>query len=314
MSIWKRKKKPTALMLRLQDRTKKKFDMLRWAARFESTKLEIFLDKVSQILEEVALFKILAVLNNLALLVAVLTWIFSREDRLKQKHYEAWSVINTAAAIMPRCENPELTYGSGRGCQVIQGSSGESGRISAIEELHKDKQTLEGLNVAGAYLREIDISRRCFLIFFNCHSIILSKANFEGADLSKGNLLGARIDAADLNRARFFRSNLTDIDLTSSNLRESIFIQANLQEAKLENTNFDQALLLDTILTNAESLETSQLDKAYICGVQLPDYINLKPDRNCEEIELILVEQYAWLQNPGDARKFINKLRSEFSW
>ncbi|NEP57741.1 MAG: pentapeptide repeat-containing protein [Symploca sp. SIO2G7] len=201
--------KQTPLTIRLQDRTEKKFDLLRWAEKFEATSLETFLDKTAQILEEVALFRILGVLSNLALLVAVVTWFLGRESRLQEKHYQAWAVINTAAAIMPGCENTELPDASETDCQIIQGSTGEGGRISAIEGLHRDKQVLEGLNVIGAYLREINLSPRCFLVFFNCHSVNLSKANFEGVDLSKGYLQGARLDGANLKRARFFRSNLT---------------------------------------------------------------------------------------------------------
>jgi len=307
-------KNQTPLMIRLQDRTEKKFDILRWAEKFEATKLEIFLDKIAHILAEVALFRILGVLSNLALLVAVVTWFFGRESRLQEKHYQAWAVINTAAAIMPGCENAQLTDASITDCQIIQGSTGEGGRLSAIEGLHKDKQILEGLNVVGAYLREIDLSPKCFLVFLNCHSVHLSKANFEGVDLSKANLQGARLDAANLKRARLFRSNLTAADLTSSNLEKAILIQANMSEAELNNINLDQALLLDTILTNANKLQASQLDNAYICGVQLPDYINLEPDRNCEEVELMLAEEYAWLNNQAAARKFIQNLRDEFSW
>ncbi|NEP57739.1 MAG: hypothetical protein F6K31_12060 [Symploca sp. SIO2G7] len=102
--------------------------------------------------------------------------------------------------------------------------------------------------------------------------------------------------------------------MTSSNLEGAILIQANMPETELNNINLDEALLLDTILTNAKNLQASQLDQAYICGVQLPRYLNIEPNRNCEEVELMLAKEYAWLKNQAAARKFIRDLRNEFSW
>ncbi len=139
-------------------------------------------------------------------------------------------------------------------------------------------------------------------------------ANFEGADLSQANFEGARIDGANLKRARFFRTNLVSVDLVSSDMEEAILIQANLTKADLNNIRLEQAIILDTILTNANNLQVSQLDQAYICGVKLPDNIKIDSDRDCGEIELILTEEYAWLENKEQAREFIEDLRRQFSW
>ena len=52
------------------------------------------------------------------------------KDRIKQKHYQAWQVINSA-----------------------QGKGGSSGRIDALEELHQDGVLLVGVDVSDAFLQ-----------------------------------------------------------------------------------------------------------------------------------------------------------------
>jgi hypothetical protein len=54
---------------------------------------------------------------------------------MKQKHYQAWQVINSA-----------------------QGKGGSGGRIDALEELHRDAVPLVGVDVSDAFLQGVDLN------------------------------------------------------------------------------------------------------------------------------------------------------------
>src|ERR1700741_4710735 len=66
-------------------------------------------------------------------------WIFyfsESGNRIKQKHYQAWQVINTA-----------------------QGKGGSGGRIEALEELNADGVPLVGVDVSSAFLQGLTLER-----------------------------------------------------------------------------------------------------------------------------------------------------------
>ena len=62
-----------------------------------------------------AFLEVLEYFGTLSLLVAAVSYFGESNDRIKQKHYQAWQVINSA-----------------------QGKGGSGGRIDALEELHQD--------------------------------------------------------------------------------------------------------------------------------------------------------------------------------
>jgi hypothetical protein len=62
-----------------------------------------------------AFLEVLEYFGTLSLLVAAVSYFAESKDRIKQKHYQAWQVINAA-----------------------QGKGGSGGRIDALEELHQD--------------------------------------------------------------------------------------------------------------------------------------------------------------------------------
>jgi hypothetical protein len=72
--------------------------------------------------------------TKLAVFIAVIWWLVEIPDRAKEKHYRAWSVIN-----------------------VAQDRPGDSGRITALEDLNDDNQSLENINLSNAYLRAIQL-------------------------------------------------------------------------------------------------------------------------------------------------------------
>src|SRR6202035_334355 len=77
-----------------------------------------------------AFLQLLQYLSTCSVLVVVIFYFAESGDRQKQKHYQAWQVINTA-----------------------QGKGGNGGRIDALEELSKDGVPLVGGDVRDAFLQ-----------------------------------------------------------------------------------------------------------------------------------------------------------------
>src|SRR5216683_4496714 len=79
-----------------------------------------------------ALLELLEYLGTFSILIAVVFYFAESGDRIKQKHYQAWQVINTA-----------------------QGKGGSGGRIEALQELNADGIPLVGVDAAGAFLQGV---------------------------------------------------------------------------------------------------------------------------------------------------------------
>src|SRR5579863_1332050 len=101
--------------------------------------------------------EVLEYLGTFSVLVAVIFYFGESGDRVKQKHYQAWQVINTA-----------------------QGRGGNGGRIEALQELNADRIPLVGVDVSIAFLQGIHLQ-----------SAHLSRANFSAADLRDCDLTSA---------------------------------------------------------------------------------------------------------------------------
>src|ERR1700747_124471 len=101
-------------------------------------------------------------LRSFGIIVAVIFYFSESGDRLKQKHYQAWQVINTA-----------------------QGKGGNGGRLDALQELNEDRVPLVGVDVSGAFLQGIVLKKAN-----------LSRANFAGADVRDAEMHGAALENA----------------------------------------------------------------------------------------------------------------------
>src|ERR1700687_3986695 len=91
----------------------------------------------------------------------------SRYDSLKQKHYQAWQVINTA-----------------------QGKGGSGGRIEALPELNHDRTPLVGVDGSGAFLQNLRLEH-ARLLRSNCSAADLRDSRLNFADFSDANLHAA---------------------------------------------------------------------------------------------------------------------------
>jgi hypothetical protein len=144
----------------------------------------------------------------LSLLLAAISYFSESGDRVKQKHYQAWQVINSA-----------------------QAKGGCGGRIDALEELHKDGVPLVGVDVSGAFLQGIDLSG----------ANLLRATNFRAADVRGGKFNRPQMEYIDLASANFRDATLQKADLRNATLQDADLTGANLSEADLEGTDLSKA-------------------------------------------------------------------------
>src|SRR5258708_11843258 len=130
---------------------------------------EWFWEWVAYVLSNWSFLEALEYLSSFGVLIAVIFYFTESSDRIKQKHYQAWQVINTA-----------------------QGKGGNGGRIDALQELNADRIPLVGVDVSGAFLQGLHLQ-----------SAHLSRSNFSTADLRNSNLNSADMSDADLRSANF---------------------------------------------------------------------------------------------------------------
>ena len=157
--------------------------------------------------------EVLEYLGSLSILVGVIFYYSESGDRIKQRHYQAWQVINTA-----------------------QGKGGSGGRIEALQELNADKVPLVGVDASSAFLQGIRLERA------NLLRADLSAADLRGsalrfADLSYADLHSANFRGAHLEHAVFSNANMSGTDLVGSDLSGTNLDRADLSSADLRRAN-----------------------------------------------------------------------------
>jgi BTB/POZ domain-containing protein KCTD9 len=191
--------------------------------------------------------------ESFAIVAAVILYFKSAPDRKAQKHYEAWRIIDNAAAA-----------------KVFTSYA----RFQALQDLHQDSVPLRALEASGANLTQIrlpkadlmeanlkgaDLREAC-LIQAN-----LSKAQLQGANLQKANLKGVNFHGANLEGA-----NLRDADLTGADLQAANLKGANLRGAELWKAQFLGADLEEADLRWAE-FQGGELNGARLKHTTMPD-------------------------------------------
>ena len=149
---------------------------------------EWFCEWIAYILSNWSFLEVLEYLSSFGVLIAVIFYFGESGDRLKQKHYQAWQVINTA-----------------------QGKGGNGGRIEALQELNADGIPLVGVDVSGAFLQGIRLQRAS-----------LARSNFSVADMRDCDLSFADLSYADM------RANLRHCILRGANLEHADLMEADL--------------------------------------------------------------------------------------
>jgi hypothetical protein len=174
--------------------------------------IEWLLQWLAYCLSRWAFLEVLEYLGVLSVLFGVIFYCSESGDRKKQKHYQAWQVINTA-----------------------QGRGGSGGRIEALQELNADGISLVGVDVSSAFLQGIHLpaakldradfravdARDSLLERSDLEYADLTSANFRHSNLSRVNLQYADLDSADLVGATLIRANLTGANLKGTDMRNS---------------------------------------------------------------------------------------------
>ena len=160
--------------------------------------------------------EVLEYLGSFSVLIAVIFYFSESGDRVKQRHYQAWQVINTA-----------------------QGKGGSGGRIEALQELNADKVPLVGVDVSSAFLQGLDL-HGASLMRASFNAADLRNSNFTAVDFSYSNLNYANLRGASLDRAKLLQADLRNADLTGSSLvaadlSDAMLDDADLRHADLEN-------------------------------------------------------------------------------
>ena len=178
--------------------------------------------------------EVLEYLGSFSVLVAVVFYFSESGDRLKQKHYQAWQVINTA-----------------------QRMGGSGGRIEALAELNADGVSLVGVNVSSAFLQGVQLPKAR-----------LSRASFTDADLRNSNLESADLSYASLNGANFRQSNLRHAWLVGAILDNGDFCAAQFGGADLSQATLDGADLGNADLTGINWQHIKSIHQANLAGVK----------------------------------------------
>ena len=196
--------------------------------------LEWLWEWLSFLLSRWTFVEVLEYLSSLSILVAVFFYFAESDARVKQRHYQAWQVINTA-----------------------QGKGGSGGRIEALQELNSDGVPLVGVDVSGAFLQNLQLT----------HAHLL-RSDFSAADVRNGDFSDADLQDANLHSANFRESSFQRASLAGARLDDTDLEGADFSNADLTGAVLDNADLRLVILANSKWAEIQSIKGANVYGVR----------------------------------------------
>jgi hypothetical protein len=185
---------------------------------------------LAYLLSNWSFLEVLEHLGTFSVLIGVIFYFSESGDRVKQRHYQAWQVINTA-----------------------QGKGGSGGRIEALQELNADHVPLVGVDVSSAFLQGL-----------NLKSANLMRSDFSAADLRNSNLIGVNFTLANLHSTNMRDSSLDHVvfanaDLTDTDLAGSSLVGEDHTGAFLDDADLRQADLKDVRWQRIESIKGANI-------------------------------------------------------
>ena len=232
------------------------------------------LEPIDAWISKQAFFTILGRLGELALIVAVVSFVFGENVRRNNEVFAAWTTITTAHE-----------------------QSGSGGRIRALEFLNSrplrfpwiwgtidlfwdgkeckrklvfgrrwKREPLAGLSARKAYLANIhlcgaDLGEAEFqdanLEGANLQQAVLERANLQEASLWLANLQQANLGGAKLQQASLSLANLQQASLSLANLQQASLWQANLQQAYLSLANLQGTFVIDTKKLTSKQIKST---------------------------------------------------------
>jgi Pentapeptide repeats (8 copies) len=204
----------------------------RWLLPFVA--FEWIWDWTAYLLSCWSFLEVLDYLGRFSILVAVIFYFAESGNRIKQKHYQAWQVINTA-----------------------QGKGGSGGRIEALQELNADGVPLVGVDVSSAFLQGLRLERANLL-----------RADFNAADVRRSDLRSADFTNANLHFANLRESDLENASFQSADMTNADFWGCNLAGARLDDADISGADLRFADLKNFQWKQLKKVAGANISGVK----------------------------------------------
>jgi uncharacterized protein YjbI with pentapeptide repeats len=178
--------------------------------------------------------EVLESLGTFSILLGVIVFFAESGDREKQKHYQAWQVINTA-----------------------QGKGGSGGRKEALQELVADHVDLVAVDVSDAFLMGLRVP-----------DANLARADFRSADVRMGVFDGADLEYADLTFVNLRNGSLIKANLEYARLADSDLNGCDLTEANCKDADFSRADMRNCDLKNLKWKEIKEVKLANLFGVK----------------------------------------------
>jgi hypothetical protein len=189
---------------------------------------------IAYVLGRWSFLEVLDHLGRLSLLVGVVFYFSESGARIRQRHDQAWQVINTA-----------------------QGKGGSGGRIEALQSLNADKVPLVGVDASSAFLQGIRLDRANLL-----------RANLSAADLRGSSFKSANLTYSDLHDANFRGSDFDHTVLSNADLKDADLVGSNLAGAMLDGADLTSTDLRFANLKDIQWKQISAIKDANIAGVK----------------------------------------------
>ena len=187
-------------------------------------------------------------IEGFGILVVASLYLIESRDRRKRRHYEAWQVIDNAAAA-----NVPTSYA----------------RVQAMQDLNEDGVSLGGVDVPGADLEGIRLPGA------NLREATLSDTDLRSAHLPKANLQAATLTRADCQNANLREANLRAIDGSAANFAATQLQKVDLQAANLAGADFTAACLAGADLSRANiaaaNFTDADLREANLLGARVTE-------------------------------------------
>lgn len=216
---------------------------------------EWFWENLAFVLGNWSFLEVLEYLGNFGVLIAVVFYFAESGDRLKQKHYQAWQVINTA-----------------------QGKGGSGGRLEALQELNTDGVPLVGVDVSGAFLQGIHLEH-AGLVRSNFNTADLRDCDFAFADFSDASLRGANFRNCTLRSVKFAGADLTEADLFGADFAGADLSAATLTSADLRNANLAGVKWSNTAFKNANIFGVRNAPQGFVADALKRGAIQVESDQ-----------------------------------
>ena len=191
-------------------------------------------DWLAFLLSNWSFLEVLEYLGSFSVLAGVIFYFSESGDRIMQRHYQAWQVINTA-----------------------QGKGGSGGRIDALQELNRDKVPLVGVDVSSAFLQGLRLE-----------GANLFRADFSAADMRGSDLKGADFAYADLHSANLRGSDLEGASFEHANLNEADLVGSDLAGARFDGADLGGVDLRYADLRSVQWQQLKNIRMANIAGAK----------------------------------------------